>query len=120
MRVKLDENMPVALGDALAALGHDAETVAAEGLKGASDPVVWRVAQSEGRFFVTQDLHFSDARVYQPGTHAGILLVRLRNPEWKVILERVCDLFGTADVADWSGCLVVATDHKVRVRREAP
>lgn len=120
MRIKLDENMPVMLAEALVALGHDAETVPAEALKGADDPAVWRAAQSEGRFFVTQDLHFSDARVYRPGTHGGILLVRLRDPKWKALLERVRALFETEDVSGWGGCLVVATDRRVRVRRAAP
>jgi hypothetical protein len=33
--------------------------------------------QAHGRVFITQDLDFSDARKYVPGTHHGLLLVRL-------------------------------------------
>lgn len=120
MRIKLDENMPLRLAPILAALGHDAETVPGEGLRGADDPVVWRAAQSEDRFFVTQDREFSDIRKYPPGTHAGILLVRLHAPVRMALAERVRALFETEDASGWAGCLVVATDSKVRVRREAP
>ena len=120
MRLKLDENMPLRLAPIFAALGHDAETVPGEGLRGADDPVVWRAAQSEGRFFVTQDREFSDIRKYPPGTHAGILFVRLRAPARMALAERVRALFETEDVSRWTGCLVVATENKVRIRRAAP
>ena len=117
MRVKLDENLPARLAAVLAELGHDASTVFAEGLKGRDDPDVWRAVQSEGRFFITQDLDFSDARAYEPGTHAGILLVRLRDPGRKALVERVRAIFEIEGVGGWVGCLVVATDRKIRVRR---
>ncbi len=32
-------------------------------------------------------------------------------------MERVAALFATEPVDQWQGCLVVATDHKVRVKR---
>lgn len=120
MQIKLDENLPLRLAAVLAELGHDADTVFGEGLKGRDDPTVWRAAQSKGRFFVTQDLDFSDVRAYEPGTHAGLLLVRLRDPARKALTERVRAIFETEDVAGWAGCLVVATDRKVRVRRPSP
>lgn len=56
MRVKLDENLPVTLAARLQDLGHDADTVKDEGLSGHPDESVWRAAQQEGRFLVTQDL----------------------------------------------------------------
>ena len=40
MRFKLDENLPVELVTDLRDLGHDADTVAGEGLRGAADPAV--------------------------------------------------------------------------------
>ncbi len=119
MRIKLDENLPRDLVGVLERLGHDVETVHEEGLRGHDDPAIWRKAQSEGRFFVTQDMDFSDVRVYSPGTHSGLLLLRLDNPGWKALLERVRSLFEAEDAAGWSGCFVVATKHKVRVRRPA-
>jgi predicted nuclease of predicted toxin-antitoxin system len=75
VRIKLDENLPAGLEPLLAALGHDVATVPAEGIGGEDDDVVWRAAPADGRFLVTQDLDFSDARKYAPGTHHGLLLV---------------------------------------------
>ena len=79
MRIKLDENLPGRLVDALAALGHDVDTAVQERLAG-KDDVAWRAAQDGDRFLVTQDLDFSDIRRYTPGTHHGLLLVRLGFP----------------------------------------
>jgi len=37
------------------------------------DDVVWVAVRAAGRFLVTQDLDFSDARKYAPGTHHGAI-----------------------------------------------
>jgi hypothetical protein len=71
----------------------------------------------DGRFFVTRNLDFSDLRRFEPGTHAGILLLRLRDPARQRLIERTMTLLSSADAHDWSACFVVATDFKVRVRR---
>ncbi len=117
MRIKLDENLPVALADALAGLGHDTETVHREGLSGKPDVLVWEAAQRENRFLITQDLDFSDTRRFRPRTHHGILVVRLAKPGRLALYQRVVDLFSTEDVGAWVGSFVVATDRKLRVRR---
>jgi predicted nuclease of predicted toxin-antitoxin system len=117
LTIKLDENLPERLVAELNALGHDVDTVRTEQLAGHDDTDVWRGAQSAGRFLITQDLDFSDVRRYAPGTHAGLLLVRLAQPGRDALLARVAMLFATEPVNEWRGCLVVATDHKVRVKR---
>lgn len=100
-------------------MDHDAQTVVEEGIAGEADPVVWEVAQREARFLITQDMHFSDARRFAPGTHEGILLVRLHAPSWRALVARVEALFAGEDVAGWARCFVVATERKVRVLRAA-
>ena len=119
MKIKLDENLPDRLVSALSGFGHDVDTVYAEQLTGRVDDDVWNGAQAEKPFFVTQDLDFSDMRRYAPGTHAGLLLVRLTQPGRDALFARVSTLFQTEKVEDWAGCLVVVTDRKVRVRRPA-
>lgn len=84
MKLELDENLPASAAPRLAALGHDVHTVLDESLGGKQDTVVWAAAQAEGRMLVTCDLDFSDVRTFAPGTHSGILLVRLPDEEqWR-------------------------------------
>ena len=117
MKIKLDENLPLQLAARLQNLGHDVHTTKQEGLSGCADPELWRVAQREGRFLITQDLDFSDARTFAPGTHHGIVLVRLHSPSRGKLIERIERVFQFENVNDWKSCFVVITEHKVRVRR---
>jgi predicted nuclease of predicted toxin-antitoxin system len=117
MRIKLDENLPTRLAPALIALGHDVDTVPAEGLAGRADPEIWAAAQRANRFFITQDLDFSDSRTYAPGSHHGLLLVRLREPGRNALLRRVLAVFANEGGASLGGCFVVASDRKTRTLR---
>jgi predicted nuclease of predicted toxin-antitoxin system len=117
MRIKLDENLPEDLAALLGTLGHDVHTAREEGLSGAADPQIWKAAQDEQRFLITQDLDFSDFRRFIPGTHCGLLLLRLRSPSRRVLSERIMAVFRWEAVETWSRCLVVVTSQKIRVRR---
>lgn len=116
MRIKLDENLPTTLADELRALGHDADTVPEESLAGHKDADVWHAAQSAGRFLVTQDLDFSDIRAFRPGTHAGVMLVRLSEPSRTRLRLRVLEAFRAGDAARFPSAFVVLSDHKLRIR----
>jgi predicted nuclease of predicted toxin-antitoxin system len=117
MKIKLDENLPGRLAARLGALGHDVHTVREEGLEGHLDETIWEVAQTENRFLITQDLDFSDARRYAPGSHCGILLIRLRTPKRLALIRRIEEVFQQENVSQWERCLVLATESRVRVRR---
>jgi len=119
VRIKLDENLPRRLVPLLTELGHDVDTVPDEQVAGQDDGIVWDAAQRHSRFLITQDLDFSDARKYVPGTHHGLLLVRLPQPGRSALFERIATLFRTEAVDAWSGCIVTATPRKVRVRGPA-
>ena len=120
MRIKLDENLPVRLSAALNAMGNDVETVYSGGLSGARDNVARTVSQGERRLLITQDLDFSDSCRFQPGTHHGIILVRLRTPGREVLFRRIVELFRTEDLEKWAGCFVVVTDYKILIQRPGP
>lgn len=89
MKIKLDENLPAKLVPVLQRHGHDVDTVPDEHLIGRPDADIWQAVCSEGRFLITQDLDFSDTRQFAPGTHAGLLLVRLRQPGVHALMAAV-------------------------------
>lgn len=117
MKIKLDENLPSSLAAALRNVGRDVDAVGDEGLSGAVDDDVWAAAQRDGRFLVTQDLDFSDIRKFTPGTHAGLLLVRVPDVEQWRVGEYVIAWLQGSDVESWRGCFVVGTPAKLRVVR---
>lgn len=117
MKIKLDENIPHSLSPALVELGHDVRTVVDQGLTGRSDETVWKAVAAEGRLLLTQDVDFSRAAAVEPNPSAGVLLLRLGVPSAAALLRRARSLFETEDLARWRGCIVVATERKIRVRR---
>lgn len=117
MKIKLDENLPHHLATLLRDLGHDVHTTRQERLSGSEDREIWQSAQNESRFLITQDLDFSDLRKFAPGSHNGILLVRLHAPDQQSLIERIHEVFQTRGNEDWMGCIVVVTELKVRVVR---
>ena len=117
MKVKLDENIPVRLADELLPLGHDVDTVASEGLTGGPDSDVWSAARREERLLTAQDLDFSDVRQFKPGTHAGLLLVRLREPGANALVSRIQAVVQEEGLDSFARCFVVLTDRKLRIRR---
>jgi predicted nuclease of predicted toxin-antitoxin system len=117
MKIKLDENLPFRLATPLKKLGHDVHTVYDERLIGRGDNEIWEAAQRESRFLITQDMDFSDSRKFVPGSHQGILLVRLHSPNRKNLVDRIIELFQEENVTEWAGCFVVATELKIRVQK---
>jgi predicted nuclease of predicted toxin-antitoxin system len=112
----IDENLPIELVDELRAFGHEVDHVKTMSLAGHHDPDIWLVAQEEGRLLVTQDVGFGDARRLEAGSHFGFALVRL-DQNRSGIIKRMREIFASETIDAWSGCIVVVTEHKVRVRR---
>jgi predicted nuclease of predicted toxin-antitoxin system len=96
-------------------MGHDADHVLDEGLEGKPDDWVWKQAQVEGRVFFTFDLDFSDIRAFAPGTHAGLVLMRIADEPMHVASRLVVEL--VREQADLAGAFVVVDPTKVRVIR---
>lgn len=117
MKIKLDENLPLSLKDMLEKLKHSVKTVPDQNMKGETDDKILEVCREEDRFLITQDLDFSNVKFFKPGTHPGILLVRLQHPGRQALLKRVENLFKKEFDGTWKGCFIVTTDHKVRIRR---
>jgi len=63
------------------------------------------------------NLDFSDIRRYAPGTHHGLLLVRLRAPGRAALARRIEAVFQAESVETWHRAFVVVTDRKLRIRR---
>lgn len=115
MKIKIDENMPSSLVQALADLGHEVDRVLDEGLTGSPDQEVWKKCLEEGRFLITQDLDFADARKIAGKTHPGVMVLRSAETDGPLIHRLVLDSFKRAE-AGLAGKLVIVTETKVRIR----
>lgn len=116
MRIKVDEDLPQAAIRLLREHGYDAAGVYEQGMSGWKDEALWKVIQKEKRFLVTADKGFADIRLYSPGSHEGVLILRPIQQGIRPVVEllkRVLDLYRFEDL---HRCVVVASPGGVRVR----
>ena len=116
MNFKLDENLPASAAVALTRTGHDADTVAAEGLQGAPDRDVVTAAATAGRVLITLDQGMGDIRAYPPGSHAGIVVLRLPDQSAATVSQAISDLANLADPATLTGAIAVLQRGLLRIR----
>ena len=117
MKLKLDENVTLGAVAVLAGAGHDVETVPGERLVGASDADIAAACRREERALVTFDLGFADVRGYPPGTHPGVIALRLSDQQPAAVIDVLQRLVADYDIESLSGCLAVVSETRIRVRR---
>lgn len=116
MRVKLDENVPRSVLALLVAAGHDADTVVSEGLTGSADSVVVRAAAA-GRLLITLDRGLGDVRRYPPGSHSGILVLRVDEQSAAAVRRAVQAFLDVQDLDALAGTVAIVQRGWLRIRR---
>ena len=117
LRVKVDEDLPIEVAELVRRAGHDVDTVVGEGMGGATDVVLWQAAQSERRFLITADTGFGDIRVYPPGTHAGVLLLRPDEDGIGPLIHLVRRVLAEEPLDRLRATVTVASPRSIRVRK---
>lgn len=116
MKFKLDENLPASSAAILASAGHDVDTVTQEGLIGVSDQDVVAAATAAGRILISLDRGLGDIRAYPPGSHAGIVVLRLTDQSAAATVKAVSDLATLTDPDSLAGAVAVLQRGLLRIR----
>ena len=114
MKVKVDENLPREVANLLREAGHDAVTVGAERLSGASDGTIASLIRREGRAFSTLDLDFSDIRVYPPEQYAGLVVLRLNRQDKPHVMQVIAGLIHVLASEEPKGHPWIAEEDRVQ------
>ncbi len=116
MKFKLDENLPASSAAKLTDAGHDVDTVAEEHLTGAPDPDVVAAAAAAGRILISLDRGLGDIRAYPPGSHAGIIVLRLADQSAATVTKAIGDLASAPDLEGLTGAVTVMQRGLLRIR----
>jgi predicted nuclease of predicted toxin-antitoxin system len=116
MKFKLDENLGQSIATAIAELGHDVDTAADENLLSQPDGRIAEAAAREGRVVITLDLDFSDERCFPPGTHPGIIVLRLPFLGVPTVRFVIVNFLRTADLQSLVGAICIIELHRTRIR----
>jgi predicted nuclease of predicted toxin-antitoxin system len=87
LKIMVDEDLPRQAVQLLREHGYEAASVFEQGMSGWKDPQLWTAVQESESYLVTADKGFGDIRVYPPGTHFGILLLRPSEDGIRPVLE---------------------------------
>jgi len=104
MNILVDENIPLMTVTALREQGHDVKHIRGTDQQGLHDKELWTLALAEQRVLITTDKGFTERR---HDRHAGILVVRLRQPNRLKFMAPFCSpwdgsLHGNGPVSWWS------------------
>jgi predicted nuclease of predicted toxin-antitoxin system len=116
VKFKLDENLPVSAAAILAGAGHDAGTVPGEGLAGRPDQEVVTASSAAGRVLISLDVGLGDIRAYPPGSHAGIVVLRLADQSAAAVTKAIGDLAALAEPENLAGAIAVLQRGLLRIR----
>jgi predicted nuclease of predicted toxin-antitoxin system len=116
VKLKLDENLSRRAGDVVRAAGHDAVSVASQGLGGAPDETLFEVCKREGRALVTLDRDFGQVLRYPPEASAGIVVLEIGpRPTHAALLDRVRELVVLLNARSPEGALWIVEPGRLRI-----
>jgi len=113
----LDENMPAKLAKMLRAKGHDVRRVQDEGLSGEGDPSILESAAADGRILITFDAEFANDRNFPLGSHAGIVVFRLKDQDWPALEGPATRLLLNKEFARLQGGLAIVEESRIQYKR---
>lgn len=117
MQIKVDEDLPREVVALLREKGYQADSMGEENMSGWKDAELWRKIQDENRFLITADKGFADIRIYPPGTHTGVMLLRPDQDGIRPMTELMTIVLRSYDLDALAGTTTVVTPRGVRVRK---
>jgi hypothetical protein len=88
-----------------------------QGWQGTPDNILWSLIQNERRWLITADKGFADLRKYPPGSHCGVILLRVSEESRRFYMELAALTLDRVDLDRLGGAVLVATGRSVRIRR---
>jgi predicted nuclease of predicted toxin-antitoxin system len=116
IRLLADENIPPAVVEFFRERGFDVKDVNEGGFAGASDDEIMLLACREERVLLTFDKHFANILTYPPGSHYGIIRIRIHPPLIEDIIHAFDQLMKGFDLNTINGSLIVLEREGFRLR----
>ncbi len=87
-------------------------------MAGAQDDEVFTYAQSSSAMLLSPDLEFGDLRRFPPGSHQGILIVRMPRVAAPAMVQEVMRLLLQTGEASLAGAVAILEPGHIRIRRK--
>ncbi len=118
MKFFLDENLPLSLIDIFTEFGFEVEHAKTSGLRGATDKEIAKYALKHKAILVTKDLEFGSLLLYPPGSHYGLIVIRVPfNFKTDQIKRVVKNFISRTDADDLINTITIVEVGKYRSRK---
>lgn len=118
MKFLLDENISPKTANFLKELGHDAIHLRDINLKGASDDEVIKYARQYELALITIDRDFGNILDYPPGSHPGIIRLKLQYMPSKIVNFVLKTFLEEVKPQDIYGNLAIVEENRYRLRKK--
>jgi len=113
LKFLVDESTGIQVAQKLKQMGYDTVSVI-KAMKGAQDTAIIKKAKQEDRIIITNDKDFGWlAAIYKP---PGIIILRLKDESIKNKVKVALRVIENPTYRIY-GCIIVATEKKIRIRR---
>ena len=108
-RFLLDENIPRRIYRVLKEHGYYVEYVP----KGVDDDTVINIARERNLLLITRDSDFADEIMYPPGSHPGIIVLRVHPAIPRLLLEKLLEALDR--VKDIKGKQIIIYNDRIEI-----
>lgn len=116
MKLLLDQDVYFVTKQFITSLGHDVITAAQLGLSQTTDEELLKVAENQGRLFITRDKDFGNL-VFIKAAGKGVIFLRMVSSTQDIVhseLEKVLKVYSEDEL---SNSFVVIDNHGHRIRK---
>ena len=108
-RFLLDENIPRSIYRVLKEYGYYVEYVP----KGVDDETVINIAREKNLVLITRDSDFADEMMYPPGSHPGIIVLKVHPTIPRLLSEKLLEALNRLE--NIIGKLIIINNYKVEI-----
>lgn len=117
MKFKLDENVPLRLKPLISQEGHSVSDVYEERLQGKDDRALFETCRREELILITNDTDFENVQAYPLGTHAGIIVLRLKSQGAKTVMKAWQEFVTKVDLNKIAKAIIIIGPDLIKMRK---
>ena len=115
MNFVIDENIPLRVADFLKERNHEIIDFRNSDKEGSDDKVTFSIACEMNAFFLTTDKDFFHTIPFLFKDHPGIIVISLRQPNGRAILEKVRWLIDNIDLYSIRSKVILLRDNSYKI-----
>ncbi len=116
MHFKLDENIPLQLGNILKTYNHSVSSVFSEKISGVKDKELLDICNKNNFVLITLDKDFTSVQAYPFQCHKGIVILRLKSQGAISVISAFENFIKTISLERTKNSFIIVEEKNIRIR----